>query len=374
MPPLVQYAGVRTQLPPFSSIQRYSTLHATVSRRCLRHLSTGSRHSSIDYARDAKFPVLNTRPVPDAPPALAGSPQAFLEYICSPAATPFVLRGRTTTSTAHPKKCGEGGGRAETLLRTLRAAKDRLVEVEVGRYDKVGGGGRMEVPLGVYLDWLSGDQDAGGSGEEGNADGRMQLYLAQWRARDEIPGLEDEVKAPSLLAPLLESQAVDLYQTSFFVGPSDTVTPLHYDPYYNLYNVHASSDPVIHAKHFVLLPPALSAHLARSDGSVLSVLRNTSPIELHLRRDASQDSFAIAIDPSTAPLRATEALARTDAGAMSCVLRERDTLFVPRRWWHRVEAVRLRDAGAAAATADAMQTSAVGWTAGVGWWFLPRTF
>lgn len=112
------------------------------------------------------------------------------------------------------------------------------------------------------------------------------------------------------------------------------------------------------------------------------MLRNTSPVDLHLRGDSlhtrrprrqksleglplgdhgnsSENTFDVLIDPSTAPMRTREALSES-GGAMSCVLREGDTLFVPRKWWHRVENVRLQD------------TVTPGWTAGVGWWFLPR--
>ncbi|CDO75853.1 hypothetical protein BN946_scf184833.g4 [Trametes cinnabarina] len=184
----------------------------------------------------------------------------------------------------------------------------------------------------------------------------MQLYLAQWRARDEVPGLEELVKPPPVLTPLLENSAVDLYQTSFFVGPSAAVTPLHYDPYYNLYNVYASSAPSAHAKHFVLFPPSLSEYLSRADDG--SIMRNTSPVELHLRR-TDDGEFEVGLDEGSAPARVRDAVR---GSGLSCVLREGDTLFVPRRWWHRVENVALREES----------TSGGGWTAGVGWWFLPR--
>ncbi|KAI0371995.1 Clavaminate synthase-like protein [Pilatotrama ljubarskyi] len=353
----------------------------TFARRCLPHLlrranSAHSRRLSVSTAVQSSAksgsikgaPCLRTRPVPEDPPALASSPHAFLKYIRSPTAAPFVLRDAHSrpASAADPRLQGRaeedpGGGSgsgtlsraAEGLLRTLRAAGDRLVEVEVGRYDRAADFGRVEVPLNVYLDWLTASPV-----EKGKEAAEMQLYLAQWRARDEVPGLAEVVSAPSLLAPLIEEGAVDLYQTSFFIGLSATVTPLHYDPYFNLYNVYASSEPSVHAKHFVLLPPTLSDCLSRADGSVL---RNTSPVELHLLKGQSVENFDIAVDPST-PLRTTEALAESDS-AMSCVLREGDTLFVPRRWWHRVENVKLQDVASSTAS---------GWTAGVGWWFLPR--
>ncbi|OJT08247.1 Lysine-specific demethylase 8 [Trametes pubescens] len=314
--------------------------------RLARLLRTFASNNGSDRPPLDGYHVLTTRPVLEAPDSLASSPPAFLEYLRSPTAAPLLLRAHTRPAAR---------SRAETLLRTLWTAGDRLVEVEIGRYDKPapGTGGRMDVPLRMYLEWLTGEQ-GGGSGEGE----RVQLYLAQWRAGDEVPGLAETVQTPSLLAPLLANHTVDLYQSSFFIGPATTITPLHYDPYYNLYNVYASSDPNVHAKHFVLLPPDLSESLSRADGSVL---RNTSPVDLHLRGDSSGNAFDVLIDPSTAPLRTREALSES-GGALSCVLREGDTLFVPRKWWHRVENVRLQDTDAANP----------GWTAGVGWWFLPR--
>ncbi|KAI0360635.1 Clavaminate synthase-like protein [Trametes cingulata] len=314
--------------------------HARTVSVCARGLSASAAAKSTSSSLDSA-PRLPTRPVPDAPPALASSPEAFLEYLRSPTAAPFVLRA------AHPHPPPD----PQALLRTLRAAPNRLVDVEL-RAGPDAGVDRYEVPLRMYVDWLTASPE-----ERRTMAGEAQLYLAQWRARDEVPGLAEVVRAPSLLAPLIEEEAVDLYQTGFFVGPSATVTPLHYDPYFNLYNVYASSEPSVHAKHFVLLPPTLSEYLARGD---LSVMRNMSPINLHILRDGSAP-FEVAFDPST-PSRTTEALAASGA-AMSCVLREGDTLFVPRRWWHRVESVKLRDTGSPADS---------GWMAGIGWWFLPR--
>ncbi|KAI0674349.1 hypothetical protein C8Q78DRAFT_1075989 [Trametes maxima] len=303
-------------------------------------------------------PTAPHAPRPPAPPALTSSPHAFLAYLRSPTVAPFLLRGSPKAKPRAKEK------RAETLLRALRAAGERVVvEVEVGRYDKAVGYNRVEVPLGFYLEWLEAAAAERGPGKEGEGEGGgAQLYLAQWRARDEVPGLAELVKAPPLLEPLLESHAVDLYQTSFFIGQSTTVTPLHYDPYFNLYNVYASSDPAIHAKHFVLFPPTLSEYLTRADDG--SVLRNTSPVELHVLKTPPGADLEVALDPASAPERTRDAILGSDA-ALSCVVREGDTLFVPRRWWHRVENITLRG--------SVPTTGGAGWTAGVGWWFLPRS-
>ncbi|KAI0646347.1 hypothetical protein C8Q79DRAFT_664261 [Trametes meyenii] len=314
-----------------------------------RTFSSSAIRPSPNSRHDDNLQPLATRPVPAASPALT-SPQAFLACLRSPAATPFLLRAPAATQPGPPK-------RAETLLRALRAAGSRSVEVEAGRYDRAAEFNRVEVPLDFYLDWL---EEAGGEAR-GERELGVQLYLAQWRARDEVPGLADLVKTPSLLEPLLESRGVDLYQSSFFIGPLTTVTPLHYDPYFNLYNVYASSDPSVHAKHFVLLPPTLSQYLTRADDG--SVLRNTSPVEFHVLRTPPGADPEVAIDPVSAPERTRDAILESDA-ALSCVVREGDTLFIPRRWWHRVENITL--------PSGTGSTGGPGWTAGVGWWFLPR--
>lgn len=138
---------------------------------------------------------------------------------------------------------------------------------------------------------------------------------------------------------------------------------MHYDPYFNLYHLHASSDPSLYAKHFVLLPPSSAEFVKRTDTH--TTLRNTSAIDIYLRPRTSngrvlRDEFDVLVDPAT-PSRLAE---HVSAMAISCILREGETLFIPRGWWHRVENVSLLDTEASRRDA--------GWTAGVGWWFLPR--
>ena len=109
------------------------------------------------------------------PSTLASSPAAFLEYLRSPAAGPLIFRAPLS----------ENGHAAGELLRVLRAAgSDRLVEVEVGRYDRTAGGlNRVEIPLSMYLEWLTAERMLHTAGDDSEG---IQLYLAQWRARDEV--------------------------------------------------------------------------------------------------------------------------------------------------------------------------------------------
>ncbi|KAH9837958.1 Clavaminate synthase-like protein [Rhodofomes roseus] len=273
------------------------------------------------------------------------SPQEFLRHATSSDSIPLHIHRPSST----------GKSRAHELLRRLREAEDRIIDVELGRYDDATAGSfeHISLPLGQYLNWIESDQSNGGK-----VAGR-QLYLAQWRASDDIPALAQLIQPPPLLAPLLKDVPVkaDLYQTSFFIGPAGAVTPLHYDPYFNLYHLYASANPERHAKHIFLLPPHASEFVKRADGQ--HALRNTSSIGLSLATSQNGDAFAIMAAPDT-PGRSVEAMSTS---GFCCILREGETLFIPKGWWHRVENVVL---------GHDQQPSNSGWTAGIGWWWLPR--
>ena len=126
------------------------------------------------------FKRLASRSVPEAPCALATSPHAFLDHLRSPLTAPFVIRSSPRAPHQH-----RAVSKADIFLRALRVAGDRLVEVEAGRYDRASArihtDQRFEVPLSVYLDWLTGEDGPTYPGA-----GSLQLYLAQWRARDDV--------------------------------------------------------------------------------------------------------------------------------------------------------------------------------------------
>ncbi|KAI0693942.1 hypothetical protein C8T65DRAFT_667471 [Cerioporus squamosus] len=333
---------------------------ARTYRLCRAYVALASDHRAttdgVSYPRDVNnsgsdVVPLHTKPVQDAPQSLVCSSAAFLDYIRGPVEpTPLIFRAAAGQSGA------SGHARGQELLETLRAAGDRMVEVEAGRdvdideHLRLPHDYRVSVPLSTYLDWLSGDR----AGLR-----QASWYLAQWYAQDEIPETREVVRAPSLLAPLLEDGTADMYRCGFFIGPQAAMSPLHSDPYCNLYSLHASSDASTHAKHWLLLPPSLGRLLSPPPGTQMQP--NMSPLDFRLRRRSGEDG---SFDTAQHVMDANAAL--------SCVMREGDMLFVPRRWWHRVENVVLEDENTEPAQVPRSGNSA-GWTAGVGWWFLPRT-
>ncbi|KAI1798160.1 hypothetical protein LXA43DRAFT_11961 [Ganoderma leucocontextum] len=174
----------RVQSPPAAARTRLADFEAALFRagRCARictHPRTSRRSDAPEAAAARRLLLAPEHQV--RPASLASNPDKYL---------PVIIRARI------PR-------RAETLLRMLRAAPQRPARR---------GRGRISDHLRVCLDWLAGSPD------------QNWLYLAQWRAHEEVPELHDVVKPLPLLAPLLEKVKVDLCQSVFFVGPVGAVS------------------------------------------------------------------------------------------------------------------------------------------------------
>ncbi|KAK7689367.1 hypothetical protein QCA50_007158 [Cerrena zonata] len=291
---------------------------------------------SIDHKSVITFPE-TTNPT---------SLSSFRRLVDAPDAVPLLFRS--------PSPAKEQLSRAKQLTDVLKQSGDTLVEVEHGRYDQAATGSfdRVEMPLGYYVNWLESNESDGG------LVGGKQLYLAQWRPGEvSNNALKRLIRKPTVLSALDQECTIDSYGNNFFIGPTGAVTPLHYDPYINLFHLQASSLPKRFAKHVTLFPPSVS-HLLRRETN--TTLRNTSPHELTLRHTPTGD-FDIHLEPDLP----NESIQELSNRALSCLVREGDTLLIPKRWWHRVENVDL-----APDPAGSNGEMRVGWTAAVSWWFL----
>jgi [histone H3]-dimethyl/trimethyl-L-lysine36 demethylase len=98
-----------------------------------------------------------------------------------------------------------------------------------------------------------------------------------------------------------------------WLGPPGTVTPLHTDPHNNLLC------QVVGAKYVRLYSPAHNEHMYPHQSGLTT---NSSRVDA---RAPDLDAF-----PKFAQARGLE-----------CVLREGMALFIPKGWWHYVEALTL---------------------------------
>lgn len=167
------------------------------------------------------------------------------------------------------------------------------------------------------------------------------FYLAQsslWGSR-----LKDLHPAPPALELLTASKKVDLYQASLFLGPSGSITPLHFDPTANVFQIIATSEPEA-CKVLLLLPPKLTPLLERKSRS--NMCKYTLKIG---------ESGLVEMDPGTkVPANLEDAIKQEAIFAklhqvepsLACrvnilkvaLLRvQGDIIYIPNRYWHQVE-------------------------------------
>lgn len=113
-----------------------------------------------------------------------------------------------------------------------------------------GGWDRIEMPYEVFLDAFLISPLPGEPSGEGSSGSRWVGYLAQYPLLDEVRlfrlsevkrSLDLPSKIPSLRAdlspslPFLRSGRGDEWPTNMWIGTAGTFTPLHKDPYHNLF-------------------------------------------------------------------------------------------------------------------------------------------
>ncbi|XP_011182789.2 bifunctional peptidase and arginyl-hydroxylase JMJD5 [Zeugodacus cucurbitae] len=136
-------------------------------------------------------------------------------------------------------------------------------------------------------------------------------YLAQHELFDQIPALKADIRIPDYCT-LRASDCENSTHVSIkaWLGPKNTISPLHYDPEHNLLC------QVFGRKHIILAAPADTANLYAHDSEMLC---NTSQL------DAAQ------LDFERFPLAAK-------ATFYNVTLQASDCLYIPPKWWHYVRA------------------------------------
>ncbi|PIC26796.1 hypothetical protein B9Z55_019264 [Caenorhabditis nigoni] len=132
-----------------------------------------------------------------------------------------------------------------------------------------------------------------------------RLYLAQHRLFDQVPHLKRDVIIPDVC--FAESTSAENVDMNMWIGPADTVSPLHTDPRKNMFvQVHGT-------KLFRMVDPKDTEFVYPFDG----ILSNTSQVDVE-NPDLSEF-------PDFTKVRVYDAV--VNAG---------DALFIPEKWWHFV--------------------------------------
>ncbi|PWN23087.1 Clavaminate synthase-like protein [Microstroma glucosiphilum] len=223
---------------------------------------------------------------------------------------------------------GQDASGKETLqgLRRVRGLEDHPVEVEVGKRGRgyldgeAGGWQKVRMPFGIFLEAFilrsipSADPDLIG-------------YVAQ---QDLLADLPELAEACPVLPHTSSGPRGDREQwrRNVWIGPEGTFTPIHRDPYENLFV------QVIGTKRVHLFPPSYGPNLYLSPSTTSQSNTSTIPTEDYLLE--SSDSDTAAQRASHFPLL-NEAMACQ--GAAHTILGPGDALYIPQGWFHCIKSL-----------------------------------
>ncbi|TPX66859.1 hypothetical protein SpCBS45565_g04243 [Spizellomyces sp. 'palustris'] len=133
-------------------------------------------------------------------------------------------------------------------------------------------------------------------------------YLAQYDLFAHVPQLRGDILVPDycFVDDNDSDDGRDVLLHAWF-GPKGTISPLHHDPYHNLFA------QIVGTKFIVLYPPDANVYPHETD-----LLRNTSQVDVEH------------VDLSKFP---------GVEGGLECVVRPGEMLFIPKGWWHYVRAL-----------------------------------
>jgi lysine-specific demethylase 8 len=178
----------------------------------------------------------------------------------------------------------------------------RLVPVEIGSSYLADAWTQRLMPLGEFIQrLLERDLPKGHGLQNAEQDSFDIMYLAQHDLFDQIPQLQSFLKVP-VFATLESDQVLK----NIWMGMTGTRTPLHTDPYENLFV------QIVGYKKVFLVDPRHSHSIPRD--SAASTSGNTSPLRLddqELATDLPFPVFMVLMQPG-------------------------DMLYIPRGWWHLV--------------------------------------
>lgn len=335
--------------------------------------------AALAAAAAAAPPPYLLRPLPSLPPAAVaaiaaaaaaapGAPPvptlhlpsalAFTAAAAARSASPLPVR--LTGTLAHwpalapPPHAAAPDRRWHSLAYLARAAGLRTVPVELG--SDAHSGGYMAPGFDVRL-WRLGDYLAGvvapsvaavlaGEGSEGPGSSSSSApYMAQHALFDACPQLLEDICTPDYIYCFEGAAGSDDDQGAAaeppsvsvraWLGPTGTYSPLHCDA------THGLLAQVVGVKRVRLLPPSAAPHLYAAPPPLqnTSLLPRAALAALAAAAGAAHSAPGSNAAAAAAALDAHPLLRQCQQLLQGVVLAPGDALFIPRGWWHEVEAL-----------------------------------
>jgi lysine-specific demethylase 8 len=205
----------------------------------------------------------------------------------------------------------------------VAVGEDVNVDVEIGKgYNS---GQKATVKFGDYLDYLALCIE---KVRHGSKDDLEIVYLAQ---NELFPQVQNDIPIPTFCCEPNEAHGIgegNLYHTMLWMGPKNTVSPLHYDPLDNLLI------QVVGWKRVLLFPPddkSKTFHTSNDancsgdkqwhHAGVDENQYNTSAVDIENPDLERYPNFELAPIP------------------FECTLGPGDALYIPKKWWHHVRSL-----------------------------------
>ena len=246
----------------------------------------------LDKYMKPQVPVILTGCMTHWPALEAWQDLNYLKRVAGPRIVPVEVGGGTYLASEQEEDGGEGGGG--------------------------GGWGQQLMSVGDFIDThvvaaaAAVVSDDASPGEKPTRP--TKGYLAQYELFEHIPALKKDIVVPDYCA--LQETDEDEHDDdgpvilNAWLGPPDTVSPTHTDPYHNLLA------QVVGAKAIRLFAPSQSPYLYPHTGR----LSNNSQV-----------------DPKAPDLARFPLFAH--ATSQACVLEAGEMLYIPPLWWHHIEAL-----------------------------------
>ncbi|KAK0948597.1 hypothetical protein LTR29_000229 [Friedmanniomyces endolithicus] len=217
------------------------------------------------------------------------------------------------------------------LLRLTLGGR-RLVLVEIGESYVAEGWSQRMMPMRDFIATYLLPEDPAETG-----------YLAQYDLFAQIPSLRDDIRIPDICystpppadtdalrtAGLTAVEQLDEPLLNAWLGPKGTKTPLHTDPYHNVFC------QVVGYKYVRLYPPNETDRLYPRGLDEKGInMENTSRVDMSRLWSQVHDPPADEADRLSGEFPLFK-----EAKYVEAVLKPGDSLYVPLGWWHYVESL-----------------------------------
>ncbi|KAG8971456.1 hypothetical protein FRC05_011029 [Tulasnella sp. 425] len=286
--------GVQNRYLPLDNVQAFSTVAI-------------SQATESSLSSPATLP-LASNPIPSIPaPSLSSFQRKHSRH-------PFVIKAYASdwpALTNHP------WGSPEYLRQV--GGRGRVVPVEIGSDYRTSEWTQELMDWEEFLDKIFKPAESS----------QPKLYLAQHSLLRQFPSLQRDMEIPPYVYSALDSS--DDWVTyrppmnderlviNAWLGPQNTMSPAHFDPYFNCFV------QVVGRKTVWIAPPSVADFMYASGENV----KNTSQVDV------------FAEDTASATREWPEFARRVVPQAMSVVLEPEDMLFLPPGWWHAMRSEEL---------------------------------